>query len=200
MKKLFYLTMLLTMVLTMVLASSCKEEVQPTDVHPIAKKLFTIPKTGSEYTYYDRITLTDVNVVVTDYIDKNYSICNSEKLYTKGYIYNLGGKACEIYATDCKVTGPTSISMSIPTMNNPLILNCDVNGKFDCDSSSYMETYDVNGYNFKGVYYFEKKAGANTTHYYYAENVGLIYVYDDQRTVSLKLVNFDPTDFIQLYK
>lgn len=191
MKKVLFLAL----VAVAVVFSSCKEDVY-TQINPIAKACFAPGGNNTYYEYHDgRATGNDQNITVTisGYADTPYA-CDQKKTYRSAISYQLDGQSCLVQSNSCTADNTASIQIAIPH-SEVLYLECDAEGNFvgnqNCITADYMESYNVNGVPYSKVHYFEVTRGTDLYHYYFAENVGLIYMYDDQQKVQLKLTGYE---------
>ncbi len=191
MKKLLYLVI----VAAAVMFASCKEEVV-TQINPIAKAYFAPGVNDSYWEYMDlRATSADLrnfSVTVSDYEEYRNS-CEEKKVYQEAISYKLGGGDCIVYSNSCTKDSTAYIKVAVPH-SEPLYIEMDEQGNVDaktCQKFEYLEDWNGFGTNFKDVLYLEVKRATDIYHYYYAKGIGLVYMYDDNQKVCLKLIGQD---------
>lgn len=185
MKKLSYLFLTILAVVCV----SCKEE-HTTRMNEIAKNCFAPGGNNSYWEYHDARSTTerDFTVTETDF-DTSKTACDEKKVYSEYISYKLGGSACSVYSNSCTEEGTAVIQVAVPH-SEALYLTCDAKGEFNCDTTDYFASYNVNNVEYKKVHYFGVKLGTDYYHYYYAEGIGLIYVYDEQQKIAMKLTGY----------
>lgn len=184
MKKVFYLAVLALVVL----CSACKEE-YTTPINPLAISLFAPGGNDTYYEYADARSNEEPNftVKVTDYSEYT-NTCSERKVYSQAITYKLGGDNCTVYSNSCTEDNTAYIKVNVPHVGT-ISLTMDAEGK--CQEWSNYEvlaSYDVNGVSYPKVHKFDYEIGTDVYHFFYAENVGLIWVYDKQQKVSMKLI------------
>jgi len=188
MKKVLFLAL----VAIAVVFSSCKEDVY-TQINPIAKACFAPGGNNTYYEYFDgRATNPDdrnFTVTVSSYGENPFA-CDQKKTYRSSISYKLGDKDCMVSSNSCTENNTAYVEIAIPH-SEVLYLECDAAGNFNCQKHDYLPTYEVNGVTYEKVHYFEVVRGSDLYHYYFAENVGLIYMNDDQQKVQLKLTGVE---------
>jgi len=187
MKKVFYLAVLALVVL----CTGCKEE-YTTPINPLALSIFAPGGDGTTYEYADARSTSEPNftVAVSDF-NEYTNTCNERKVYSQAITYKLGGESCTVYSTSCTEDNTAYVKVAVPHVGT-ISLDMDSEGKTD-DWSNYekLSSFDVNGVTFNNVHRFDYEIGTDMYHFFYAENVGLIYVYDNQQKVSMKLVGYN---------
>lgn len=186
MKKIIYVAVIAALVLCV----SCKEE-RVTKINEIARLCFVPGGNGSYWEYIDRNNTTgelNFKVEVTDY-NEYRNECDKKKEYSEQISYKLGGKDCLVASNSCTEDQTATIKMAVPHSEN-LVLTCDAKGNFDCDSTAKIESFSLSGQTYKNVHYFGVKSNTDYYHYYYAEGVGLVHLWDTEGKIFLKLTNY----------
>lgn len=176
----------------MLLCVSCRED-HTTPVNEIAKACFAPGGDGSFWEYFDARAQGDdrnFTVKVTDY-EATQTPCEDKHAFSEYISYKLGGRECKVYSPSCTEDGTAQISFSIPHCDAPIALTCDAAGHFDCDSTCFMESYDVLENTYQKVHYFGIRQGSDYYHCFFAEGVGLIYMNDMKQQVQLKLTSHE---------
>ena len=172
----------------MIVGVSCKED-HTTPVNEIAKACFAPGGNDSYWEYFDgRAQGSDreFTVKVTNY-EATQTACDDKHTFSEYISYKLGGKECRVFSNSCTEDGTAEIRFAIPHCDAPITMKCDASGHFDCDSTAFLESYDVLGTVYDNVHYFGIKQGTNYYHCYFGEGVGLLYMNDNQQKVQLKL-------------
>lgn len=187
MKKLSYLFLAVLAVMCV----SCKEE-HTTPINEVAKNCFAPGGNNSYWEYHDARAATadrDFTVTETNY-DATQNTCDEKKTFSEYISYKLGGSDCKVFSNSCTEDGTAAVQVAVPH-SEALYLTCDAKGNFDCAETDYYPSYSVNNVDYQKVHYFKVNLGSDTYHYYYAEGVGLIYVYDEQQKIAMKLTGYE---------
>ncbi len=184
MKKVFYLAV----VALVVLCTGCKEE-YTTPINPLAISLFAPAGNGSTFEYADARSNSEptFTVTVSDFSDYT-NTCSERKVYSQAITYKLGGETCTVYSPSCIEDNLAYIKVNVPHVG-VIEINMDAEGK-STNWTNYekLNSYDVNGVSYPDVHKFDYEIGTDVYHFFYAENIGLIWVYDNQQKVSMKLI------------
>lgn len=182
--------LVLALVALTVCLTACKEA-HVTPINQIAKLCFAPGGNDSKWDYTDlRTTNADernFSVKVTDY-QAYENACDEKKVTSEAISYKLGGEGCTVYSNSCTEDNTAYVKVAIPH-NDPLVLTCDANGKFNCKEYEFLDSYPMLGKTYNKVHHFTVELASDVVEYYFAEGVGLIYAFDLQGKVCIKLVD-----------